>query len=164
VVIPKIFTRYLGISSAGSGYVFVVAVFALVVGVTYLKKKQRLLVPFFVMVIIGMNVLLPFHPNRNDFIKKIGNDISLVNSNEPVEVYLIKNPAHFSLGMILPFYLPLGSQVDNISDAGVIFDNYEYNNTHLCYVENNLIKKEISNRSILTYVDGAVFACIVSEK
>lgn len=65
------------------------------------------------MVILAMNILVPFHPLRNPELKEAAAALRRLTNDQPVELYVTHNDIQSSLNTTL-FYLPLGSRAENI--------------------------------------------------
>lgn len=160
IFVPKFFSRFLGFSDIGLIYVFVIGAVVFLGVSYYFRKNLKIIMIIATGVIVGMNVIVPFHPNRNDFIKKLGLEISQKVDNVPVNLYLIKKPEHFSTGMILPFYLPLVSKVDNLGEREIVINNFtQKERATLCFFEKDFVTQEIRDASILSYDEGDVVPC-----
>lgn len=160
ILVPKFFSRFLGFSDLGLMSVFVIGFVVFLGTIYYYRKNLSMVMMIAISVIIGMNVIIPFHPNRNDFIKKLGLEISQKVDNVPVNLYLIKKPEHFSTGMILPFYLPLVSKADNLGEREIAINNFaQKEKVTLCFFEKDFVTQRIHGISILSYDEGDVLSC-----
>lgn len=161
-LIPKFLIRYWGLNDAMLVYLFLITVvFAAII---FIRFKKSYSIIFFVslFIILGFNALVPFNPYRNEFIKKLGSDLSSVSGDKPIDLYFIMKPDQFSFHCVGAYYIPLGSKIRRISRQEIetlpfkgIFNN------RFCFIEKDSVDEEMAKEAILRYREGVVVNCLV---
>lgn len=121
-------------------------------------KKQVTFVTALLIIVATFSI--PFNPRRNDFIKEMGENITKISNNEPLNLLFVDTPYEFySDSNTSLFYLPEGSNAERIGKADLLAVEDPSGSTALCVVRSGQYKKEWQERIILSFKEGAVFSC-----
>ncbi len=133
----------------------------------YIKSKSNLGLQFkkFAFILfIGLNILIPFNPLRNEFLKKLGQDISTLSNNQPVTFYYKMQPDQYSFDWVEAFYLPLDSKITNIGNQELTeLSRDQKNNKPFCFIEKNFTEAINSSKIISSYNEGFLVNCAVEN-
>jgi hypothetical protein len=110
--------------------------------------KKRITACMLVSIIVIMGFIIPFHPYRNNFIKKSGIVLASLNNHNSVNLFIKKSHTEFN-DVAFPFYLPLGSRVINLHEEDKININYFSNGT-FCLVENKFLDDSRKNKALIS--------------
>jgi hypothetical protein len=164
VFLPKIFIRYAGLDD--TKLILLMLVLIITVSIIFLKfhEKTAFLKKTFFLIFMSMNILVPFTPQRNEFIKQFAVDLSQIAENKPVKLYVIMKPDHFSFQCVGAYYLPLGSRVENLGQRKMtILPSEKRNDLSFCFVDRGLESEEMKKQEVLSYDQGIVFDCEVEK-
>jgi 4-amino-4-deoxy-L-arabinose transferase-like glycosyltransferase len=164
ILFPKILVRYLNLSDTGLIWILILSLVLILVFFQFFRKKPAYILNFSLFILIGMNLLVPFNPYRNEFIKGLGRDISSLSQNQLVVLYTLTKPAQYSFNNVGAFYLPVGSKIESLGKRQLdIKPKNETKDNQFCFIEKSFASKQAVNESILPYNEGTVVNCSVSE-
>lgn len=162
LLFPKILIRYFNFSDKGLIAVMLTGFLGVAIIFYIFRKKPKYSLQFSLIIIMGMNLLIPFNPYRNEFIKKLGGDISALAQNQSVQLYSVMKPNQYSFHCVGAFYLPINSKIEKLGERQMdIEPKNKLDNKRLCFIEKSFINDEAVRNAILLYEEGAVVNCAI---
>lgn len=166
--IPKLFIRFLGFSD--NNLITFSFLLLIILAWSYLKfgKQKSIWFKYFVFTLfIGMNVLVPFNPLRNEFIKNLGQNITLSAHGEPATLYYKIRPDQFSFNCVGAFYLPIGTTIkslENENDFEILSPNNALQTNTFCFFEKTYEQAIFSKKAFAIYNEGVLTKCSLKNK
>ncbi len=158
---PKLLIRFLQFSDFKLIFSAFFLAIVLLLSYSLLKQRQPFLFKQLALVFfVGMTMLIPFNPLRNEFVKKLGQDISNLSNNQPAVLYLKVDPAHYRFTFVTPFYLPPGSFVKSLkNNFPIISANTQPKRASFCFIEKSYLEASAKNATIRAYPEGSLVDC-----
>lgn len=158
--LPKIFIRFLNLDS------FALEVIAIILAITlillYIKENdaKNLFKKISLTIFIAATMIIPFNPLRNEFIKKLGLDISNLSHSKPVKLYYKIKPDQYSFNCVGAYYLPIHSSIVALETRGSVpLSEKQPDEAIFCFTEKTFANKNIIDNSILSYEEGFLTDC-----
>ncbi|MDQ1283863.1 MAG: Dolichyl-phosphate-mannose-protein mannosyltransferase [Patescibacteria group bacterium] len=162
-LLPKIFIRYFSFDDGELLLSMFLGFLCVGMFFYFFRREPKYIAAFSGFVLFGMNTLVPFNPYRNEFIKKLGREISDISQNRPVELYAVMKPDQYSFHCVGAFYLPMRSKIENLGERRMeILPKSNSEERQLCFIERSFIdSNDITREAVLSYKEGAVVNCAV---
>ncbi|MDR3583690.1 MAG: glycosyltransferase family 39 protein [Candidatus Pacebacteria bacterium] len=160
IFFPESLIHFLHFGNLGSEAALAAEIAALLVFFRHYRSRKNYLKNAALAAIIGMNLLVPFSPLRNEFIKKLAGDINGYTQNRPIVLYIIAQSDYYAFNCVSPFYLPPGSRVKNVNEQSAeIIPKQSADRNSFCFFEKNFLGKNIAEQSLKRYQYGALVGC-----
>lgn len=162
---PKILVRYFSFGDAAlkvmSGAVFI----AVVIFFLCFSKKQKYVGAFALAMVLGMNLLVPFAPLRNEFVKTFALEAGVWSKDKPINLHIIMNPDQYSFHCVGAYYLPFGSKIANLDKEKVrIVPKRNAEPDGMCFFEKDFLNEDILKEAVLRYDEGALVGCRIHSE
>jgi hypothetical protein len=162
-LLPKLFIRFLEFKNE---WLFILML-AIGIGITVFsfgyKKNSSILIFICGCIFLGMNLLIPFAPKRNEFLKQLGDNISNFSNKQPVNLFVIMKPDQYSFQCVGYFYLPKGSQISNLGRRRIKLIDKNARGNSFCFFEKDFLNGAVTNSSIAFYKEGILTRCKLEE-
>lgn len=161
-LIPKFFIRFFNF---GEKELLIVLVFSIGAFVClFFWKKRHIFWTVAILLVLGMNVLIPFNPKRNEFVKKFGADLSDYSGQRPIEMYFLMKSEQFHFNNVGTFYLPFGSVVENVGKRKIrILPKIENELLPVCFIEKEFVAHYPGIQPLFSYPEGLIGQCFMEN-
>lgn len=163
LLLPKILIRFFDFSEKELlGAFLILSITTAIIFFIFRKNNDRL-GKISLTVILGMNILIPFNPYRNEFIKNMASDIGKISRNKPVEFYARIKPDQFSFHCVGAFYLPPGSRIERLEKKTFQIMPTKNKGQSFCFLEKSFLEKNYEKYALKNYPEGSLFSCQVEN-